>query len=51
MLQIINMFWIVVVFWLVIEIINNRLNRNKKIISLGNEVNNDKKAHFRFYID
>jgi hypothetical protein len=42
MAQIINMFWIVVVFWLVIEVINNRINRNRKLIKLIDDINNEK---------
>jgi len=34
------MFWIVLVFWFVIEIINDRLNRNKKVIDVFNEYDN-----------
>ena len=37
MSEIIYMFWIVLVFWFVIEIINDRLNRNKKITDSFNE--------------
>lgn len=37
MIEILNMFWIVVVFWLVIEVVNSRLNRNRKIGNTSNE--------------
>ncbi|HOP28122.1 MAG TPA: hypothetical protein P5120_08430 [Spirochaetota bacterium] len=40
MSEIIYMFWIVLVFWFVIEIINDRLNRNKKVIDVFNEYDN-----------
>lgn len=43
MIQILNMFWIVVVFWLVIEFINARLNRNRKIINITDEFNQSNK--------
>ena len=42
MAQIINMFWVVVVFWLVIEVINSRINRNRKLIKLIDDINNEK---------
>ncbi len=40
MIEIIYMFWIVLIFWFVIEIINDRLNRNKKIVDVFNEFDN-----------
>jgi len=40
MSEIIYMFWIVLVFWFIIEIINDRLNRNKKVIDLFNDLDN-----------
>jgi hypothetical protein len=40
MSEIIYMFWIVLVFWFVIEIINDRINRNKKVIDVFNEYDN-----------
>ena len=40
MSEIIYMFWIVLVFWFIIEIINDRLNRNKKVIDVFNEYDN-----------
>ena len=30
MMQIVNMFWVVVIFWLCIEVINYRINKNRK---------------------
>ena len=30
MIQILNMFWVVVVFWLLIEVINSRMGRTRK---------------------
>lgn len=42
MAQIISMFWIVVIFWLVIEIINSRINKNRKLVKLIDEINNEK---------
>ena len=38
--EIIYMFWIVLIFWFVIEIINDRLSRNKKVIDVFNEYDN-----------
>ncbi len=38
--QIINMFWIVVIFWLLIEMINSRINKNRKIVKFFDEYNN-----------
>jgi hypothetical protein len=40
MSEIIYMFWIVLVFWFVIEIINDRINRNKKVVDVFNEYDN-----------
>ena len=40
MSEIIYMFWIVLIFWFVIEIINDRLSRNKKVIDVFNEYDN-----------
>lgn len=40
MSEIIYMFWIVLIFWFVIELINDRLNRNKKITDAFNEFDN-----------
>ena len=40
MSEIIYMFWIVLIFWFVVEIINDRLNRNKKIMDVFNEYDN-----------
>lgn len=40
MSEIIYMFWIVLIFWFVIEIINDRLNRNKKGIDVLKEYDN-----------
>lgn len=40
MSEIIYMFWIVLIFWFVIEIISDRLNRNKKVIDVFNEYDN-----------
>ena len=37
MIQILNMLWIVVFFWLVIEFINSRLNRNRRINNISDE--------------
>ncbi len=34
MTQIINMFLIVVIFWLVIEVITNRISKNRKLVKL-----------------
>lgn len=42
MAQIISMFWVVVVFWLVIEVINSRINKNRKLIKLIDDINNEK---------
>ncbi|HNX22827.1 MAG TPA: hypothetical protein PKG60_02185 [Spirochaetota bacterium] len=42
MAQIVNMFWVVVIFWLVIEVINNRINKNKKLGKLIDDINHDK---------
>jgi len=42
MAQIINMFWIVVIFWLVIEVINDRINKNRKLVKLIDDIKNDK---------
>ncbi len=39
MIQILNMLWIVVLFWLVIEFINSRLNRREKHINIRDEFN------------
>jgi hypothetical protein len=40
MSEIIYMFWIVLIFWFVIEIINDRINRNKKVIDVFNDYDN-----------
>ena len=42
MSQIINMFWVVVIFWLIIEIINSRITKNKKISKIIDEINDQK---------
>lgn len=42
MAQIINMFWVVVVFWLVIEVINSRINKNRKLVKLIDDINHEK---------
>lgn len=39
MMQILNMLWIVVLFWLVIEFINSRLSRKGKNVSIRDEYN------------
>ncbi len=39
MIQILNMLWIVVLFWLVIEFINSRLNRKGKSTDITDEFN------------
>lgn len=41
MMQIINMFWVVVIFWLVIEVINSRINKNRKLVKLVDKFNNE----------
>ncbi|HOP63584.1 MAG TPA: hypothetical protein PK358_03805 [Spirochaetota bacterium] len=40
MSEIIFMFWVVLIFWFVVEIINDRLNRNKKVIDVFSEFDN-----------
>ncbi len=42
MIQIIIMFLVVVFFWLVVEVINNRINKNRKLVKLVNEPGNEK---------
>ena len=42
MIQIINMFWVVVIFWLVIEVISNRINKNRKLVKFNNGINTEK---------
>jgi len=42
MIQIINMFWVVVIFWLVIEVINNRINKSRKLVKVIDELKNEK---------
>ena len=39
MMQMLNMLWIVVLFWLVIEFINSRLNRKGKSVNITDEYN------------
>ncbi len=42
MSQIISLFWVVVIFWLVIEIINSKINKNRKLVKMTDEFNNEK---------
>ncbi len=37
MVQILSMFWLVVAVWLIIEFINSRLGKNRRIISINDE--------------
>jgi len=41
MSQIINMFCVVVIFWLIIEVINYRIFKNKKPVKIIDEVNHE----------
>jgi len=41
MMQIINMFWIVVLFWLFIEVINYRINKSRKSADIIDDSNHD----------
>jgi hypothetical protein len=45
MMQIINMFWIVVIFWLCIEVINYRINKNRKSAAATDDNSNDKQHY------
>lgn len=42
MVQIFYMFWVVVVFWLIIEVISSRINRNRRSGKMINDLNNDR---------
>jgi hypothetical protein len=42
MSQVLNMLWVVLIFWLVIEIVNNRISKNKRIVKFIDELNNEK---------
>lgn len=42
MSQVIGLFWLVVIFWLVIEVINSKINKNRKFIKMTDEFNNEK---------
>jgi hypothetical protein len=39
MMQILNMLWVVVLFWFIIEFINSRLNRKGKSVNIRDEFN------------
>lgn len=41
MMQILNMLWIVVLFWLIIEFINSRLSRRGRSSSVDDELNRE----------
>ena len=41
MSQIINMFCVVVIFWLIIEIINYRIRKNRNPVKIIEEVNHE----------
>lgn len=41
MMQILNMLWIVVLFWLIIEFINSRLSRRDKGVNIRDELNQE----------
>jgi len=41
MFYIINMFCVVVFFWLIIEVINYRICKNKKPVNIVEEVNHE----------
>ena len=40
MLQIINMFLVVVIFWLIIEFITVRVNKNRKMVNAIDQFHN-----------
>jgi len=42
MSQLLNMLLIVIFFWLIIEIINNRISKNKKMVKFIDELNHEK---------
>lgn len=44
MAQIFSMFLIVLIFWLIIEVINNRLSRNKKVVKFIDKLNHEKQS-------
>lgn len=45
MMQIVNMFWVVVIFWLCIEVINYRISKNRKSAAEIDDISHDKQ-HF-----
>lgn len=41
MMQILNMLWVVVLFWFIIELINSRLNKKGKSVNIRDEFNQE----------
>lgn len=41
MMQMLNMLWVVVLFWLIIEFINSRMSRKDKNPSVNDEFNQE----------